>query len=86
MPEIILYVLEIREEINNFENLDNEIEIKKKDFEITRDVLKENALQLSEIRNKIIKILEDEIRLELENLNLKTAEFKISNGYIAGGK
>lgn len=83
LPEIILYVLELREEINNFENLDNEIEIKKKDFEITRDVLKENALQLSEIRNKIIKILEDEIRLELENLNLKTAEFKISNAYTA---
>lgn len=82
LPEIILYVLELREEINNFENLDNEIEIKKKDFEITRDVLKENALQLSEIRNKIIKIIEDEIRLELKNLNLKTAEFKINNGYI----
>ena len=63
LPEIILYILELREEINNFENLDNEIEIKKKDFEITRDVLKENALELSEIRNKIIKILEDEIRL-----------------------
>lgn len=82
LPEIILYILELREEINNFENLDNEIEIKKKDFELTRDVLKENAMQLSEIRNKIIKIVEDEIRLELENLNLKTAEFKINNGYI----
>lgn len=82
LPEIILYILELREEINNFENLDNEIEIKKKDFEITRDVLKENAMQLSEIRNKIIKIVEDEIRLELENLNLKTAEFKINNTYI----
>src|SRR4030042_1137445 len=83
LPEIILYILEIREEINNFENLDNEIEIRKRDFEITRDVLKENALELSEIRNKMKKILEDEIRLELENLNLKTSEFKISNGYIA---
>lgn len=83
LPEIILYILEIREEINNFENLDNEIEIKKKDFELTRDVLKENALQLSEIRNQIIKILESEIRLELENLNLKTAEFKINNAYTA---
>ena len=82
LPEIIIYILELREEINNFENLDNEIEIKKKDFEIARDVLKENALELSEIRNKIIKILEDEIRLELENLNLKTAKFKISNAYI----
>lgn len=82
LPEIILYILELREEINNFENLDNEIEIKKKDFELTRDVLKENAMQLSEIRNKIIKIVEDEIRLELENLNLKTAEFKINNTYI----
>lgn len=83
LPEIILYILELREEINNFENLDNEIEIKKKDFKITRDVLKENALELSEIRNNIIKLLEDEIRLELENLNLKTSEFKISNDYIA---
>lgn len=83
LPEIILYILELREEINNFENLDNEIEIKKKDFELTRDVLKENALQLSEIRNQIIKILESEIRLELENLNLKTAEFKINNAYTA---
>lgn len=83
LPEIILHILEIREEINNFENLDNEIEIKKKDFELTRDVLKENALQLSEIRNQIIKILESEIRLELENLNLKTAEFKINNAYTA---
>ncbi|MBU4449887.1 MAG: DNA repair protein RecN, partial [Actinobacteria bacterium] len=83
LPEIILYVLEIREEINNFENLDNEIGIKKKDFELTRDVLKENALELSETRNRIIKILESEIRLELENLNLKTAEFKISNAYTA---
>ena len=82
LPEIILYILEIREEINNFENLDNEIEIKKKDFEITRDILKENARQLSQVRNQIIKILEDEIKLELENLNLKTAEFKISNAYI----
>jgi DNA repair protein RecN (Recombination protein N) len=82
LPEIILYILELREEINNFENLDNEIEIKKKDFVATRDILKENALGLSEIRNRIIKILEDEIRLELENLNLKTAEFKISDGYI----
>ncbi|MBU4292748.1 MAG: DNA repair protein RecN [Actinobacteria bacterium] len=83
LPEIILYVLELREEINNFENLDNEIGIKKKDFELTRDVLKENALELSETRNRIIKILESEIRLELENLNLKTAEFKISNAYTA---
>ena len=82
LPEIILYILEIREEINNFENLDNEIENKKKDFEITRDILKENARQLSQVRNQIIKILEDEIKLELENLNLKTAEFKISNAYI----
>ena len=81
LPEIILYILELREEINNFENLDNEIEIKKKDFEITRDILKENARQLSQVRNQIIKILEDEIKLELENLNLKTAEFKISNAY-----
>ncbi|MCG2789004.1 MAG: DNA repair protein RecN [Actinomycetia bacterium] len=83
LPEIILYVLELREEINNFENLDNEIGIKKKDFELTRDVLKENALELSETRNRILKILESEIRLELENLNLKTAEFKISNAYTA---
>jgi DNA repair protein RecN (Recombination protein N) len=82
LPEIILYILELREEINNFENLDNEIEIKKKDFEITRDILKENARQLSQIRNKMIKILEGEIGRELENLNLKTAEFKISNAYI----
>ncbi len=82
LHEIIIYILELRQEINNFDNLDNEIEIKKKDFEIARGLLKDNALELSEIRNKIIKILESRIRLELENLNLKTAEFKISKEYI----
>lgn len=82
LPEIINYILELREEINNFENLDNEIEIRKKNFEEARDCLKVNALELSEIRNKIIKNLEEDIRSELKNLNFKTAEFKISNSYI----
>ncbi|MCL5073424.1 MAG: DNA repair protein RecN, partial [Actinobacteria bacterium] len=79
----ILYILELKKEINNFENLDNEVETKKKDFEIIREALKKNAIELSEMRKKIIKTLEDDIRLELEDLNLKTAEFKINNEYIA---
>jgi len=82
LAEIIPYILELKEEINNFENLDNEIEMKKKDYETNRNVLKNNALELSEIRNKITKYLEEEIKLELKNLNLKNTEFKISNGYI----
>lgn len=86
LDEIILYISELKEEINNFENLDNEIEDSKKIFEMSKDSLKENALKLSEIRNKVLKILEEDIRHELENLNIKTVEFIINNEYVAAEK
>ena len=73
----------LRDEILNFENLDFEIENKKKQVDDAREILSRNVLNLSNTRTKSIKTLEEEVRYELADLNFKAVDFCIRNEYIS---
>jgi DNA repair protein RecN (Recombination protein N) len=74
----------LREEINNFESIDKEIEKKQAEFDKGKDIVIENAVNLSEFRKKVIAGLEEDISRELLDLNFKSVIFKVLSNYIKG--
>jgi DNA repair protein RecN (Recombination protein N) len=74
----------LREEINNFESIDKEIEKKQAEFDKGKDIVIENAVNLSEFRKKVIENLEEDISRELLDLNFKSVIFKVLSNYIKG--
>jgi len=73
----------IKQEISSLESLDFEMENKKSQLNAAKENLSGNALSLSNARIKTIKILEDEVRYELSDLNFKAVKFTIRNEYLA---
>jgi DNA repair protein RecN (Recombination protein N) len=82
VPQLKQYITKLKEEISNFESLDDEISKKQIDYENAKSTVKENASKLSKARKRVIKILEDEILSELEDLNFKNAVFEIQDNYL----
>jgi len=74
----------LREEINNFESIDKEIKKKQVEFDKVKDIVIENAVDLSESRKKVIAGLEEDISRELLELNFKSVIFKALSNYIKG--
>lgn len=86
VPQLKRYITKLKEEISNFESLDDEISKKQIDYENAKSTIKENASKLSKARKKVIKILEDEILSEMEDLNFKNAVFEIQDNYLTVDK
>ncbi|MCL4378297.1 MAG: DNA repair protein RecN [Actinobacteria bacterium] len=82
ISQINAYAKKIKQEIDNFENLDSDITQKNFVFEEVKKILRESAIALSEKRKEVIKILENEVFEELSDLNLKNAFFKVRNEII----
>ncbi len=77
ISEILRYQKQVEEEINQIENLDEYIQKKKKALAKVEEKMQELGQILHEKRIKIAKILETNINQELEDLEMKQAEFQV---------
>ena len=84
LADIIDYASKLREEIIGFEEIDETIDLKIKNFENIRSIVQKKALKLSEYRKKIIENFETQIKKELLELSFKSVKFKVETDYIAG--
>lgn len=77
IPEILNYQTQVEEEINQIENLEEYIQKKKKEQTQIEQKMQELGLILHEKRVKMAKMLEKNIKQELEDLEMKQAEFQV---------
>ncbi|MCL4385771.1 MAG: DNA repair protein RecN [Cyanobacteria bacterium] len=84
ITDLIDYSDRLKEEIISFEEIDDTIDLKLKNFEISKREVLEKALELSAYRKEIIKNFESAIKKELHDLNFKSVQFKVAEEYIAG--
>ena len=80
----LITVQSLKEEIISFEEIDETIDLKIKNFENSRSIVLEKALKLSELRKTIIEDFETQIKKELLELSFKSVIFKVEAKYIAG--
>ena len=83
ISQIKSYAKKIQDEILSYEGLDIEIEELYKKTKILKSDLEADAAALSLKRDEAIKVLKKEVRIELSDLNFKTAEFEIKKDHIA---
>jgi len=69
------YADEIKNEIENFENIDDEIKKKQFRYNAARESLVKKALNLSEARRKVINELKDKVTGELIDIGFKSVSF-----------
>jgi DNA repair protein RecN (Recombination protein N) len=84
IPDLIDYSAKLKEEIISFEEIDETIDLKIKNFENSRNIVLEKALKLSELRKTIIENFESQIKKELLELGFKSVIFKVEAKYIIG--
>jgi len=84
IPDLLDYSAKLKEEIISFEEIDETIDLKIKNFENSRNIVLEKALKLSELRKTIIEDFETQIKKELLELSFKSVIFKVEAKYIAG--
>ena len=84
IPDLLDYSAKLKEEIISFEEIDETIDLKIKNFENSRNMVLEKALKLSELRKTIIEDFETQIKKELLELSFKSVIFKVEAKYIAG--
>src|SRR5450830_268919 len=84
IPDLLDYSEKLKEEIISFEEIDETIDLKIKNFENSRNIVLEKALKLSELRKTIIEDFETQIKKELLELSFKSVIFKVEAKYIAG--
>jgi len=78
IEEIIEYNEKIKKELYDIENLDEYINNLKKEKELSEKILKDLAIQMSEIRTRFSKDLSERINIELEDMEMKNAKFEVS--------
>lgn len=83
LSQIKSYAKKIQDEILSYEGLDFEIEELYKKTKIFKNELEVSALALSVKRDEAIEVLKKDVKIELGDLNFKTAEFEIRKDYIA---
>jgi len=77
LPELIMYLERIKEDINNIDNYEeiiNNQEEKVKDYFV---IVKKDALKITDLRRKTSLYIEKELLAILEDLELKKTRFKI---------
>lgn len=84
IAELLNYTDKLKEEISNFEDIDNTIDLRLKNLEILKNNLKQKALKLSKYRKEIIEDFEHKIKKELLDLNFKSVKFEVNSYYING--
>jgi len=84
IPDLLDYAAKLKEEIISFEEIDETIDLKIKNFQNSRNIVLEKALKLSELRKTIIESFESQIKNELLELSFKSVVFKVEIKYIAG--
>ena len=84
IAELLNYTDELKEEISNFEDIDNTIDLRLKNLETLKNNLKQKALKLSKYRKEIIEDFEHKIKKELLDLNFKSVKFEVNSYYING--
>jgi len=77
ISEILTYEKEVEEEINQIENLDEFLQKKKRELASIEEKMQELGFTLHEKRVKIARELERNINQELEDLEMKQAEFQV---------
>ena len=84
IPELLDYSAKLKEEIISFEEIDETIDLKIKNFENSRNMVLEKALKLSDLRKRIIEDFEIQIKKELLELSFKSVIFKVETNYTSG--
>lgn len=84
ISDLLDYATKLREEIISFEEIDETIELKIKNFENSINIVLEKALKLSGYRKTIIESFEAQIKKELLELSFKAVKFKVETKYITG--
>ena len=84
IPDLLDYGAKLKEEIISFEEIDETIDLKIKNFENSRNMVLGKALKLSELRKTIIESFESQIKNELLELSFKSVVFKVETKYISG--
>jgi DNA repair protein RecN len=82
LSQIQSYAKKIQDEISSYEGLDFEIEELQKRTKVLKSELEDNALALSIKRDEAIKVLKEDVKIELGDLNFKNAEFEVKKDYI----
>lgn len=85
LPSILKHSKEIKEEIENLENIEYKLENNRKKFEDIKKDLADKAIKLSSCRKKIIGNFENKVRRELNSLNFKSVNFKAQLNLASGG-
>jgi DNA repair protein RecN (Recombination protein N) len=84
ITELIDYTQKLKEEIISFEEIDETIDLKIKNFEDSRKIVLEKALKLSVFRQAIISDFEAQIKKELLDLHFRSVNFKVDSKHITG--
>lgn len=74
---ILAYREEAAKKLESWESLDEEIETLKKEIELLHKENRNTAEKISSKRHKSVKLFENAMRLELEQLNLPDAKFEV---------
>ncbi len=77
IPELISYYKEVKAELNVAENFDLEIERIQKKIDKQAAVLKEKAVDLHNVRNRVGEQLSKEVVESLKNLGILNGQFKV---------
>lgn len=77
IPELISYYEEVKAELNVAENFDLEIERIQKKIDGQANNLKEKAMDLHNIRNRVGEQLSEEVVESLKNLGIMNGQFKV---------
>lgn len=80
------YIEKIKDEIEGYQSLDQDIEKAENELLLKKRELKESALALSSSRERAKTILEKNITNELKDLNFKSVSFTVKKQYILDEK
>lgn len=84
ISDLLDYANKLKEEIISFEEIDDTIDLKLKNFQDSKNIVLEKAIKLSDYRKEIIDNFENGIKKELLDLNFKSVKFKVLCEYITG--
>ena len=81
IEEILKYKEEVKQEIYEIENLEEYTNKLKKDLEVLEAEMKELCKKMNAIRIEYSKVLEEQIKKDLIDLEMKNIKFKVQTDY-----
>lgn len=82
LPELIEYLQEVKQQLNQSENFEFEIEKLQKKILEQAEVLKKAALNLHQKREEVGEVLSQAVEDELEHLGIKNAQFEVRVNWV----